>query len=483
MQFGSRRNNSIGISQKIQKKNPRSSIFEQCEQTPPISRYDQQMETYDWDWVEKQVDQTVEVWQQSAGISAPGARRYSLEEQRVNEEAYDEALLEVEDALRRPPISGKEQTHAQDRIAAAFSRFSANALGLDGEATELLTKGFVPVGTSLARWARQFDPDLSMAGIIQAARNAWTACGLQPLLGVPLKLTPSILGYSLLYPYSDNLLDDEDIASDKKLRFSRRFRRQLLGEKLAAEDRRERSMRALIALVETQYPRDLYPNVFECLLAIHRAQEGSVGQVLKGRDYSDVECLRVSCAKGGSSVLADACLAYGSLTSQESRFAFEWGVLLQSGDDLQDVREDLRRRSMTLFSRTAAAGRPLDGPTIQLLRFSQHVAKSMQDLPQGTAVFKELLAMSWRSLIIGAVADSREYFSQAFLREAEPFSPFGFDFLQARKDRLASRQGLHAKLFSALLESGKGFEDNLPSPDEWANQCASRRPIPACARR
>lgn len=75
-----------------------------------------------------------------------------------------------------------------------------------------------------------------MTGIIQAARNAWTACGLQPLLGVPLALTPSILGYSLLYPYSDNLLDDEDISNDTKLKFSRRFRRQLLGEKLSPED-------------------------------------------------------------------------------------------------------------------------------------------------------------------------------------------------------------------------------------------------------
>jgi hypothetical protein len=317
--------------------------------------------------------------------------------------------------------------------------------------------------------AGRSDPDLSVAGIIQAARNAWTACGLQPLLGVPLALTPSILGYSLLYPYSDNLLDDEDISSDTKLRFSRRFRRQLLGEKLPAEDHREGSVWALIDLIETQYPRALYPNVFECLLAIHRAQEQSVVQVHSPNSHSEIECLRVSCAKGGSSVLADACLAHGSLTNQESWFAFEWGVLLQLGDDLQDVREDLRCRSMTLFSRTAAAGRPLDGLTIQLLRFSQHVGKSMGELPEGTAVFKGLLAMSWRSLIIGAVADSCQFFSPAFLREAEQFSPFRFDFLRTRKDRIASRQGLYAKLFGALLESKEDF-DSLPSPIMWDNR-------------
>jgi hypothetical protein len=427
------------------------------------------METYDWAWVETQVDHTVKVWHDSTGLSAPPARRYSLEEQRVNENAYDEALLEVEEALRPRPITGKQQTLAQDRIVASFARFSTNALGLDGEGTELLTNGLLPVGTSLARWARRFDPDLSMGGIIQAARNAWTACGLQPLLGVPVALTPSILGYSLLYPYSDNLLDDEDVSSETKLRFSRRFRRQLLGEKLPAEDHRERSVWALIDLIETQYPRELYPNVFECLLAIHRAQEQSVGQIPGLNSHSDLECLRVSCAKGGSSVLADACLAYGRLTGQESRFAFEWGVLLQLGDDLQDVREDLRRGSMTLFSRATAAGEPLDGLTIQLLRFSQHVEKSMGELPEGTAGFKELLAMSWRSLIIGAVADSYQCFSPVFLCEAERISPFRFDFLRTRKDRIATRRGLYPKLFGALLESN-GDLDNLPSPIKWENR-------------
>jgi hypothetical protein len=392
-----------------------------------------------------------------------------VKEQRANEGAYDEGLSEVEEALRPPPITGKEQTRAQDRIVASFACFSAKALGLDWEATELLTNGFLPVCTSLANWARRFDPDLSIAAIIQATRNCWTACGLQPLLGVPLALTPSILGYSLLYPYSDNLLDDEDISSDIKLRFSRRFRRQLLGERLPAEDHRECSVWALIGMIETQYPRAHYPNVFECLLAIHQAQERSVVQIHSPDSHSEIECLRVSCAKGGSSVLADACLAYGSLTNQECRFAFEWGVMLQLGDDLQDVREDLRRGSMTLFSRTAAAGRPLDGLTIQLLRFSEHVGKTMGELPKGTAVFKELLAMSWRSLIIGAVADSREFFSPAFLREAEQFSPFHFDFLRTRKDRIASRQGLYAKLFGALLETNEDF-DSLPSPIKCDNR-------------
>lgn len=406
-----------------------------------------QMETYNWAWVETKAAETGEIWRKSAGGPVPSARRYRPEEQQAREEAYDEALVEVEQELRRLPIR-------KDRMVDCFAGFSANALGLDEEAIDLLTNGFIPAGTSLAQWARRFDPSLSMAGIVQAARNAWTACGLQPLMGVPLALTPSILGYSLLYPYSDNFLDDEHIQAEEKLRFSHRFRRRLEGESLPAEDHRDSRIWSLIALVETEYPRARYPNVFECMLAIHRAQEQSVRQVRRGDLAEEDLLLAISCAKGGSSVLADACLARGSMTAAESRFGFEWGVLLQLGDDLQDVREDLRRGSMTLFSRAVAAGQPLDALTIQLLRFSEHVGTTMEALPAGSPAFKELLKMSWRSLIIGAVADSRQFFSTPFLHQAERYSPFRFEFLRARKERLASRQGLHAKLFDALLESG-----------------------------
>jgi hypothetical protein len=394
------------------------------------------MQTYDWPWVEKQVDQTIEVWSSSAGAPPP-TRQYTTHEQQRNEQAYDQALLEVETALRRQPVT-------QERIVASFAKFAANALGLDREATNLLTTGFIPIGVSLAQRARRFDAGLSMPSIIQAARNAWTACGLQPLLGVPLELTPSILAYSLMYPYSDNFLDDTQVPAQSKKRFSDRFRLRLRGETIAPENHQERSLWALAAMVETQFPRGLYPDVFDCLLAIHRAQEQSVAQV---------QTLRTSCAKGGASVVADACLAYGSLTNQESRFAFEWGVLLQLGDDLQDVREDLRLGSISLFTRAASEGRSLDALTLQLLKFSNHVSRRMDTLPGGAGAFKELLTMSWTSLIIGAVADSREFFSAPFLREAERHSPFRFDFLRARKESLAKRQGLYAKLFNALLES------------------------------
>ena len=415
---------------------------------------------YNWSWVEAQVAQTIELWSGSAASPVQRGPRYSVNEQQTREAAYDEGLQAVEREARRAR-SIAERLSAQDRITAAFARFSAIALGLEDEAIHLLTDDFLPVGTKLARWARAFDPDLSRADIIQACRNGWTACGLQPLLGEPMQITPSILGYSLLYPYSDNYLDRADISTAAKLRFSKRFCRRLRGEKLPAQNSREAALWSLVQLIEDEYPRLRYPQVFDSLLAIHRAQEQSIAQ-LRSSDCDGAGLLRISCAKGGSSVLADACLARGWLSVQESQFAFEWGVLLQLGDDLQDVHEDMERGSVTLFSLAAAAGQPLDGLVRQLLGFSERVADRMDNLPNGSEVLKQLLRMSWRSLIIGAVAEWHEFFSPEFLEEAEHCSPFRFEFLRARRKRLAGRHGLYAMLFDAFLEAREDDHDASP---------------------
>ncbi|MGH9618012.1 MAG: hypothetical protein ACRD28_14835 [Acidobacteriaceae bacterium] len=420
---------------------------------------------YSWPWVEGQVAQTIGVWNDGAGQTALGGPQYCVQEQQKREDAYDEALQAVEREVRRTPRSNADRLQTQDQITAAFARFSATALSLEKDATDVLTHEFLPVGTKLARWARRFDPTLSMADIVQACHNAWTACGLQPLLGDRMGITPSILGYSLLYPYSDNYLDRVDVSAATKLRFSERFRDRLRGDALLAQDDRENAIWNLVGLIEEQYPRPNYPEVFDCLLAIHRAQEESIAQLGSCENWDDAELLAMSCAKGGSSVMADACMSHGSLSAQESQFSFAWGVLLQLGDDLQDVRADIDRGSVTLFTRVATLGKPLDSLVLQLLSFSDKVGALMDELPEGPPMLKQLLRMSWRSLIIGAIAESHEFFSREFVQEAEQCSPFRYGFLRARNKRLARRQGLYATIFEAFLEAPDDDEGDLPLPD------------------
>ncbi|MGB7355734.1 MAG: hypothetical protein WBD06_18645 [Acidobacteriaceae bacterium] len=427
---------------------------------------------FGWEWVEAEVERTAADWAECAAEQAPEARRYSLPEQRERERAYDRALDDVEREAKRVRRSRRAREGAQERIVAAFARFSAEALGLGEDAIGLLTDDFLPVGTQLARWARAFDPDLAMDGIVQACRNAWTACGLQPLLGEPIRLTPGILGYSLLYPYSDNHLDRVDLPAEKKLAASRRFQERLRGDASPAADLWETAVWELVGLIEGQYPRELYPQVFDCLLAIHRGQEESLRQLRGG--CSGAELLRLSCTKGGTSVLADACLAHPDLSEAESRFGFAWGVLLQLGDDLQDIEEDLRRGSATLFSTAARRGECLDGLVIQLLQFAARVGAQMETLPHRDPMLQDLLRMSWRSLILMAVAQSHVYFSPGFLREAEAWSPFRFGFLRERRVRLAGKRGVYATLFDLFLAGEDRAATELPV-------AAGRMGLAACA--
>jgi hypothetical protein len=415
---------------------------------------------YGVSWVEAQSTQTIDVWKSSAQLSVPLSPCYTVREQRKHEKAYDQGLRAVQREAKRAPRTLAERRLVQQRIVALFPRFAATALGLEGEAVDLLSNNFLPVGTQLARWARRFDASLTMEDTIQACRNAWTACGLQALLGQPMELTSSILAYSLLYPYTDNHLDSPNLSTADKLRFSERFRQRLRGHHPPASTAHEASVWTMVDLIEEQYARAHYPQVYDSLLAIHRGQEQSMAQSIaqlksagNGQTLSSIDILRISSAKGGTSVLADACLAHPWLTEEEIRFAFDWGVLLQLGDDLQDVHEDLDRGSVTLFTQAAAQRQPLDELVLQLLHFSRNIADRMDRLPNGSTSLKELLRMSWRSLILMAVANAPSFFTPAFLAELEACSAFRFDFLRARNHKLTGRESLYAFVFDAFVDS------------------------------
>lgn len=398
-------------------------------------------------WVRAQTAHNMSEWRRCAGSWCHSTPRFTEHNQRMRESAYDRGLRAVERCATSPSASGR----VQQKLIASFARFAAEALDLGHDSVKVLTKGFLPVGIELARWARRFDPSLSNADILQASRNAWTACGLQPLLGARLGLTPAILGYSLIYPYSDNFLDQQEVPRSEKLYFVERFERRLRGDMLPPANSHERSLWRLVLLIEQQFPRSFYPIVFDSLLAIHRAQCESIAQINSRGSLEEDMLLRISCSKGGTSVLADAFLAHGHLTAEQAEFAFKWGILLQLGDDLQDIAEDLRRESDTLFTRAVRAGQPLDELVSQLLNFSDVTGKQLDVLTHGDTSFKYLLRMSWRSLVIMAVAQYPAFFTTEFSAYLESHSPFRFAFLRARRERLAGKTGLFEILFQIIL--------------------------------
>lgn len=394
------------------------------------------------------------LWRDCEPLAPRASRVYSLEEQEQREAELSRLITAIQAELKRIPVSRDDRDLARERITAAFVRFGRSALDFEDRHLDLLLGGgFSGIATALARRARRFDPAVTMADILQASRNAWTACGLQALLGVGMELTPSLFAYSMLYPYSDNYVDDPAIERAAKLRFSQRFGRRLAGAAGLPESPAEETIWRLIELIEQQYPRERFPQVFESLIDIHRSQELSI-LLLRGNGAADVDVIGLSFDKGGTSVLADAWLALPSHGEAASRFAFDWGVLLQLGDDLQDVVDDLSSGRRTVF--TEAAGiMPLDEVTSRTLSFTEAVLSELDGLGEpGTETLRELMRRSSRSLLVRAAGQASQFYTPDYLLALERCSPFRFSFLNECRRRLGRQTSALARLFEAFLAGG-----------------------------
>jgi hypothetical protein len=404
------------------------------------------------------VEESIEAWNVSSKELPRLGRQYSADEQQERERLFDRALAMAETELQTQSETASERKELYSRLTSAVARLATLALDLDDPYLEfLLRDDFSKIGKDLALSARRFDASVSLSDILQACRNAWTACGLQPLLGRPIQLTSAIFAYSMLYPYSDNYLDDAGVSRGAKLGFSSRFRRRLAGDPLSPGDELEGVVWRLVSLIESQYARSEYPQVYDCLLDIHHAQENSIHQLGRSAHADEMDLLNLTFAKGGTSVLADAYLAAGSLTGCEARFAFAWGVLLQMADDLDDLPFDRQHGFLNLFSQ-AAEREPLDALTNRTLNFGQSVMEVMDALPNGSGAFKELLRRNLRSLIIRAAAHSEELYTKGYLAKLEIYSPLRFHFLRQRQQQFGASARSYAKFFEAFLLS----EDDEP---------------------
>jgi hypothetical protein len=381
-------------------------------------------------------------------------------EQARREALFDEFLGSLHAELERIPRDRRSRAASHRRITEAFTQFARRALLLgDAEIELLLGGGLSSIGTRLAREARRFDPLVSTADIFQASRNAWTACGLQLLLGRRMALTPSIFAYSMLYPYTDNYLDSGEVPKEDKADFGRRFGARLSGAAVEPANGHESALWRLVAMIEDEYPRGAWPDVYEALAGIHRAQQNSL-LLRRHGVHSGPEVERLCFAKGGVSVLADGYLAAGTLGDREARFIYSWGVLLQLADDLEDVAEDRRAGHVTVFS-SQAAGETLDELTARTIGFCFRVMALMPEPPAAAAPLAALLRRSSLSLLIRSAGQSPDLYSPEFLAQLESHSPFRFSFLNERRRRFASREGMLARLFEAFLA---GEEDEPAFP-------------------
>jgi hypothetical protein len=254
---------------------------------------------------------------------------------------------------------------------------------------------------------------------------------MQLLLGQPCELTSSIFAYSMLYPYTDNYLDDPSTTQATKQRFNGLLGRRLAGETVKPGNWYEKRIFELICLIEAEKGRQTKPSVYESLQAIHRAQAKSV-DLTTTQSFNFDDVLKTSIEKGGASVLADAYLvADNELTPKQVKLFFGLGAFLQLVDDLQDLKDDLKSGNISIFSICAENEINLEKMTNQTIGFGTFAMTFLDSFEApNNAALKEVMQMSVGKLIIGAVSLNQRFFRREYLRELEAHFPFRFAYLK-----------------------------------------------------
>lgn len=315
----------------------------------------------------------------------------------------------------------------------------------------LFTEALLKNTDAFVNEAQAFDSNMSIENIGQAMRNLWIMNIIQMLLGKSPKLTPSVFSYSMLYPYTDNFLDANNISKEEKMKVSNNFENRLRGEKPKPTSEYEKQLFKLIDKIETEFDRSKNAEVFQSLLCIQKAQIQSLIQQEKITGPYERDILGISIEKGGSSVLADAYIVNGKLTEEEAEFFFGYGILLQICDDLQDAIEDLKNDHMTIISQLALKW-PLDNVTNALINFTFELLDNANFLnPPNIESLKELIRKNCLQLILFAIAKNKRLYSKEYFKIVQAYFPYTPRYMRSIYNRLR-------KKYSNIKESYNGVE-------------------------
>lgn len=372
-------------------------------------------------------------------------------QKRQNEHTIDRFRLELAATVRRIPNRfvnrRKWRNQIQEQVRTLETTVSPQRRSrLD----YFLSLGYGEATDTFIQQVHTFDDSLNVYAIFQAIRNVWIMNSIQILYGVKVELTPSIFAYSIMYPYSDNYLDDPVVTREEKVEFSQRFRQWLLGEKVPPHNEREERLCQLVRMVEWEFDRGQFPLVYESLLAIHAAQEKSLMQQ-GGRDG---EILAISVEKGGTSVLADAYLVRGNLEWEEAQYLFDYGVFLQLIDDLQDVSEDQMVGHHTIFTHQESHGE-MDALVNRLRNFIADFSRNTKCFPSEQAEeLKRVISDSSLLMLEEAIAQHGDRFSPSYLAGLEGTAPVHYPYLASLREEIltsftAQEMGKVFRLFAS----------------------------------
>jgi hypothetical protein len=384
----------------------------------------------------------IRAWNE-ASVELPASQKnYSDFEKSSKENSMNLFLQSVKQIRKKRKLKLEITTEDEERFFTDTRLFFKNALDFDeSQVSFLFSEEMINVTRAFVYEARKFDSSLPFSDIFQALRNAWIMFGVQIIFGQSVAMTPSVFAYSMLYPYTDNLIDDPSISEIEKIAFSCRFRDRLSGIMVQPLSKTESTIYALVEMIEMEFSRDKNPEVFESLLAIHDAQTASLLLIDAQNTVSEEDSLSICIRKGGTSVLADGYLVTGKLSEEQQFFLYGYGAYLQMLDDIQDVEDDLSSGLKTYFARDIESCL-LDWKVRKTYQFGEFVLESLDAAGEKFVdLFKALIRRSIDLFVAEAIAQNPEIYSHEFTELFEKRSPFSFSYIRNLNSRFSAYHG------------------------------------------
>lgn len=349
-------------------------------------------------------------------------------QKRENKALIQEFSQKMKKKLRQKPDGKEQQAQWELNLESDFMDFiqREKIIALSEWMRPEVIDEFKREAKHFVNRVKEFDGDLSPAQIWQSMRNYFIYAVIVEVQGENQNARDPILAYSLLYPYTDNYIDDEQIAKSEKERYNQMIALKLKGQTVEPQNLLEEKTCRLLQMILEAYEGAKKQRIAETLLQLLEAQNLSIGQ--QQAEVTEEQILEISIWKGSTSVLADYLFAAADWTEYEETFYLKFGFLLQLVDDLQDIEEDRKAERNTLMT-VARNRKRLEQRVNRLLWFTWNVIREFE--PRNPEL-KRFVLKSCVEISLLTAARSPQFFSKRYLKALEPYLPLSLDFIKKR---------------------------------------------------
>lgn len=377
-------------------------------------------------------DSILSLWEEQSEEFPDFLNELPEDMQKENEQTMTQLQKNLQKSMWAFPLQQEKREIWKKEFEQIMGEFvqKENILSVRKAMSQELFAGFDRETKHFVRRSREFDQTLTMDDIWQALRNFLIYAVLADLQGDEQNCDDPILAYSLLYPYTDNFLDNRANEEEGKHHYNAFIQAVIQGEEITPENEVEEKTKMLLDMILS------YPGFADkeearnALLLILDAQKRSIKQQCS-ETLRKEEIQEISVYKGATSVYVDYIFSTLYHNRSEAEFYLQFGFMLQLVDDLQDIQEDQREGSQTLMTYSLKNGQ-LENITNKLLHFIHVIYEQFEPRNGG---LKEFMLQNCYQMVLVTAAMNDSLYSKEYLLKIMPYLPFRTDYLREYGNR------------------------------------------------